>query len=176
MAHHASPPMGYPPPSHRSEKPKKELGKKLTILGAFVISNVASCTAGGLFFAASDALNEASEQQQQNTTVTFTADPPKAPQSEKPKSEAKTADSEQVAEIGPGTYVVGAEIKPGYYKTKGPNGDRICYWARLNNLSGGLNSINDNGIAEGPTTIQILRTDKAFETRGCQPWVPVKIS
>ena len=175
MAHHASPPMGYPPPSHRSEKPKKELGKKLAILGAFIISNVASCTAGGLFFAASDALNEASEQQQR-TTVTFTADPPKAPQSEKPKSEAKTADSEQVTEIGPGTYVVGAEIKPGYYKTKGPDEDGICYWARLKDLSGGLNSIINNGIAEGPTTIQILRTDKAFETRGCQPWVPVKIS
>ena len=176
MAHHASPTMGYPPPSHRSEKPKKELGKKLAILGAFIISNVASCTAGGLFFPASDALNEASEQQQQRTTITFTADPPKAPQSEKPKSEAKTANSEQVTEIGPGTYVVGAEIKPGYYKTKGPDEDGICYWARLKDLSGGLNSIINNGIAEGPTTIQILRTDKAFETRGCQPWVPVKIS
>src|SRR5690606_40905713 len=70
---------------------------------------------------------------------------------------------------GPGTYVVGAEIKPGYYKTKGPDEDGICYWARLKDLSGGLNSIINNGIAEGPTTIQILRTDKAFETRGCQP-------
>ena len=65
-----------------------------------------------------------------------------------------------------GIYLVGTDIKPGTYRN-GPEGD--CYWARLRNTNGDLDSIiaNNNG---GNQVVTIKRTDKAFETSNCGTW------
>lgn len=76
--------------------------------------------------------------------------------------------------FGDGTYVVGTDIKAGMYKTTGPAPDSAgCYWQRDRDLAGGIDSIVDNGIANGPTTVQIASSDKAFETNGCAAWVKI---
>lgn len=64
-----------------------------------------------------------------------------------------------------GTFLVGADIKPGTYKSAG--GD-TCYWARLKDLSG--SGIIDNGIGAGQQVVTVQASDKAFETRGCGEW------
>lgn len=64
-----------------------------------------------------------------------------------------------------GTYVVGVDIVPGIYRM--PGGSR-CYWARLNSLD--TSDIIDNNNSTGPQTVDILSTDRAFLTSGCQAW------
>lgn len=76
---------------------------------------------------------------------------------------------------GDGTYVVSEEIKPGTYRTDGPQGGLItsCYWARLSSTSGEFKDIIANGSTEGQTTVTIASTDKAFTTTGCKTWQKV---
>jgi hypothetical protein len=71
---------------------------------------------------------------------------------------------------GDGIYVVGSDIAPGTYRS---NGGGSCYWARLRNLGGGLDSIIANHIGGGPQTVTISPTDAGFETSGCGEWSPV---
>jgi hypothetical protein len=66
-----------------------------------------------------------------------------------------------------GVFLVGTDIKPGTYKAAG--GD-TCYWARLKNTAGELDSIIANGIGSGRQVVTIRKTDAAFETRGCGTW------
>ncbi len=79
------------------------------------------------------------------------------------------------ASIGDGTYVVGTDIKPGLYKTSGPADASIpiCYWERDRDLSGGIGSIIANDNSNGPTTVQISSSDRAFKTSGCATWVKI---
>jgi hypothetical protein len=68
--------------------------------------------------------------------------------------------------INPGTYIIGTDIKSGYYKGNAGNGFmETCYWARLKDLSGSVESIlaNDNSI--GQFYIHIKETDYALETK-----------
>jgi hypothetical protein len=69
---------------------------------------------------------------------------------------------------GNGTFVVGQDIQAGTYGTADPGYN--CYWARLKNTEGGLESIITNGNSIGRTTVTIRPTDVAFETNGCRPW------
>ncbi|HEU5160514.1 MAG TPA: DUF4190 domain-containing protein [Streptosporangiaceae bacterium] len=71
---------------------------------------------------------------------------------------------------GDGTFRVPQDVQPGTYRT--PGGEP-CYWARLRNLSGDLDSILANGNPTGPTTVTIRSTDKGFETTGCDDWQKV---
>jgi hypothetical protein len=76
----------------------------------------------------------------------------------------KTA-SAQVAKStipGTGTFVVGTDITPGTYRADAQPG---CYWARLNSLD--TSDIADNDNADGPVVVEILPSDKAFETNDC---------
>jgi hypothetical protein len=70
-----------------------------------------------------------------------------------------------------GTFFVGTDIKPGTYRSEG--GDDTCYWARLKNTSGDIDSIIANGGFTAREVITIKKTDKAFETRGCGTWKKV---
>lgn len=69
-----------------------------------------------------------------------------------------------------GVFLVGTDIKPGTYRS-GPDGD--CYWARLKNTNGDLDSIiaNNNG---GNQVVTIRSTDKAFETARCGTWTRIR--
>lgn len=67
--------------------------------------------------------------------------------------------------IEPGTYLVGIDIEPGKYK--GQAGDDIldsCYWARLANVTGGMDALIANDNATGQYYVQVGAGDFAFET------------
>lgn len=67
--------------------------------------------------------------------------------------------------IDPGVYLVGRDIQPGRYR--GEAGEDIlgsCYWARLQNVSGDLNSIIANDNATGQYFVQVAETDFALST------------
>jgi hypothetical protein len=70
---------------------------------------------------------------------------------------------------GDGIWTVGEEIKPGTYKAQGSGS--TCYWARLSGLSGGLGDIIANYLGSAKTTVEIHKSDAAFETTGCGEWV-----
>lgn len=72
--------------------------------------------------------------------------------------------------IGEGTFVVGDDIHPGRYKARAKPGDS-CYWARLKDDSGELDSIIANNLTDGAASVTIKASDGAFETRGCTPWI-----
>lgn len=68
-----------------------------------------------------------------------------------------------------GAWVVGEDIEPGIYRAPDPSGG--CYWERLRDFSGGLNSIIANGLAiGGPIVVEIDKSDEGFSSRGCGPW------
>jgi len=69
--------------------------------------------------------------------------------------------------IAPGTYVVGVDIRPGTYR--GETGAEIadsCYWARLKDFRGELDSVIEHDDATGQYTVQGQPGDLALET-GC---------
>ncbi len=72
--------------------------------------------------------------------------------------------------VGPGTWKVGTEIKPGTYIT---TATRRCYWARLSNFNGDLDSIiaNDNLAAGERGRITVSKSDKGVEFTGDCTWV-----
>jgi hypothetical protein len=86
-----------------------------------------------------------------------------------PTTEAASASSG----IQPGAHVVGRDIQPGDYRTEGPAGSTACYWARLSDTTGAIESVLANGNIRGATTVTILATDGAFETTRCKEWVKV---
>jgi hypothetical protein len=69
---------------------------------------------------------------------------------------------------GDGTFIVGEDVQPGTYRLPAPTGDNpMCYWSRLHDLDGGINSIITNGLSEGPQVIHIAASDYAVEFSGC---------
>lgn len=86
-------------------------------------------------------------------TVTVTAKPAAPP-------EAATTMEED------GTYLVGTDVKPGTYRSSGGG---TCYWARLRDLNGDIDSIIANNIGSNPV-VTIKKSDKAFETSRCGEW------
>jgi len=64
-----------------------------------------------------------------------------------------------------GTYLVGIDIQPGTYK--GQTGTEIedtCYWARLKDVSGEMNSIITNDNASGQFYLEVQSGDFALST------------
>ena len=73
---------------------------------------------------------------------------------------------------GDGQYLAGEDIKPGTYKTAGPEDDNFglgCYWARLKNSSGEFSAIIANGNITGQSRVTV-RKGEYFETKGCLKW------
>ena len=106
-------------------------------------------------------------------TETAPAPAPKTVTVPPPAAKAPVAQPPQTASFSDGTLVVGTDIQPGAYKTSGPGSTDImdsCYWARLANLSGDVESINANGNISGPTTIEVASSDKAVEFSGGCTW------
>jgi hypothetical protein len=64
--------------------------------------------------------------------------------------------------VDSGTYLVNTDIKPGIYKGYAFG---LCYWARLKNLTGALDSIIANANAQGQFYVEIKSTDTAFQTK-----------
>ncbi|MFD9340227.1 hypothetical protein [Streptomyces sp. NPDC060049] len=73
--------------------------------------------------------------------------------------------------VGPGTYLVGEDMKAGTYKTAGPSSSSIpnCYWSRNTNDSGEFNAIIANGTPDGQSRVTVKKGE-VFTTSGCTAW------
>jgi hypothetical protein len=80
----------------------------------------------------------------------------------------KTPAPPKVPSFGDGVHQVGVDIQPGLYRTRQPS--PACYWARLRDFSGGLDSIVANDNTDGPAVVEILATDKGFRSERCGTW------
>lgn len=72
--------------------------------------------------------------------------------------------------IRPGTWLVGSQVAPGVYSSTVADG---CYWERLRDFRGILDSINDNDFVSsaGPRLVEIRSSDVGFSTDGdCGTW------
>jgi hypothetical protein len=65
-----------------------------------------------------------------------------------------------------GLYLVGEDISAGKYRSDGL-GD--CTWKRMNALAGYKN-VTATATVNGPTTVEIMKEDKAFSSTGCGTW------
>lgn len=74
---------------------------------------------------------------------------------------------------GAGTYVVGRDIQPGDYWTRGPDYGDSATWQRLSATDGAFSSVITAGIAEGPTQITVLPSDHAVKLTGGAVWTKV---
>jgi hypothetical protein len=69
---------------------------------------------------------------------------------------------------GEGTFRPRIDIRPGDYRTSGPaEAGSSCYWVLQHDVGFASNS------SQGPMSVVIAPTDRAFETSGCQPWSPM---
>jgi len=66
-----------------------------------------------------------------------------------------------------GVLRVGVDIKPGTYYTAATTS---CYWARLSDASGSLDSIISNDIGSGRRMVTIEAGDAYFEANRCGAW------
>jgi hypothetical protein len=70
-----------------------------------------------------------------------------------------------------GTYVVGKDIRPGLYLTRGASGTGTCAWSRLSSFGNDhASNVIDHGESSDAQYALIAPTDAAFDTRGCQGW------
>ena len=69
---------------------------------------------------------------------------------------------------GEGTFRPRIDIRPGDYRPSGPSeAGHSCYWVLQQDVGFASNS------SQGPMSVVIAPTDRAFETSGCQPWNPM---
>lgn len=73
----------------------------------------------------------------------------------------------QQAPFTDGVYLVGVDIQPGLWRSDGASSG--CYWARLRNLAG-TQDIIDNNFGQAPAAVLIGAADVAFEASGCGTW------
>ncbi|MGW5433343.1 hypothetical protein ACWET9_40165 [Streptomyces sp. NPDC004059] len=92
-------------------------------------------------------------------TKTVTAKPPK------PKGPATTV-------AGDGEYLVGTDMKPGTYRTAGPDNSPLCYWERAKDSTGDFDSIIANNNLQGSGRVTVHKGE-VFKTTGCQKWAKV---
>lgn len=71
--------------------------------------------------------------------------------------------------FGPGTFLVGSEIKPGRYFSEGALTG--CYWARQNSSGG----IIDNNFVNSARRVEVTisASDYAFDSKSCGQWRPI---
>ena len=70
--------------------------------------------------------------------------------------------------FGDGFHQVGVDIQPGLYRTRRPSSG--CYWERMRDFAGGLDSISGNDNTDGPAVVEILPADKGFKSIRCGTW------
>ncbi|NUO56012.1 MAG: hypothetical protein HOV78_05075 [Hamadaea sp.] len=151
---------GHVPPPVPVGRPAKRPASKLVIavvsfcmLG---IVGVVSCTAA-MFNGAIGAANRADSAPQ----VAPPASEPGPPvPSTKPVEKAPTRG------LRDGMLFVGKDVFPGTYSTTVPDGAVGCYWARLKDTDGELESVIANHVAmAGPISITVKKSDYAVEVR-----------
>jgi hypothetical protein len=78
-----------------------------------------------------------------------------------------TPPAQPLASVGDGTWAVPSQMTPGRWES---SGGTTCYWARLNNLAGDIDSIAANDNTGGPAVVDIQGSDVAFNSAGCGTW------
>ena len=74
-----------------------------------------------------------------------------------------------VSTFGDGTFVVGADIRPGRYRAVDLGA--FCSWSRLSGFSGEFDDIIAIEIPQGASALVDIRpTDVGFESSGCGTW------
>jgi len=73
--------------------------------------------------------------------------------------------------FGPGTWLVNKEIEPGLWQNS--DSSEGCRWARLASLDGTSSAITATGSGTSIITIEIVPTDRAFDSWGCGNWTRV---
>jgi hypothetical protein len=93
--------------------------------------------------------------------------------------------AEPVGALNDGTYLIGSKIQPGAYHTDdipvlsklcegGVDATCGCSYTRLSNLSGDPSAIIASDLfIDGPTTIQVERTDYALKLFGGCAWAKI---
>ncbi|MFI0966984.1 hypothetical protein ACH4S8_37220 [Streptomyces sp. NPDC021080] len=74
---------------------------------------------------------------------------------------------------GDGTYWVGADVRPGLYRSL-PNSDR-CSWTRAKDATGERTSVRAHKASTGTLYVYLSRGD-FFDTRDCHTWRRVKMT
>lgn len=84
------------------------------------------------------------------------------------RTEAEIMQAEGI--VPAGTWEVGTEVKPGTYIAEATE---YCYWARLRNFDGDLDSIVANGNLDAGQRgrITVKKSDKGLELNGDCVWV-----
>lgn len=158
-----------PPQPYRPQRQRRGIPAWVLILAcsvsAFIGLMVGAAASSGAKHAAAPAV-----------TVTVTAPGEKAPAgnasgvASAPKPATSSPASQEITE---GTWRVPEEVKPGTYRTDGADETGNCYWERLKDLTGGMDSTLANDLGSGPMTVTIQPGDKGFKTQGCKPWKKV---
>ena len=162
-------PTTSPPPPMPTPRPKKPVWKRWWFIGAaiFIVIGIIGSLAAPKDEAPPQAQDTPTETASslptptQTPTVAPAASTPPAPPPPPPAPSFVTFE-------GDGTYAVPGEVKPGTYRTR--EGSPGCYWARLKNFEGDLESINANDNNEFPAVVTITKQDKGFQTQDCGEW------
>lgn len=137
------------------------VGRWLIPIGTFVLG-----LAIGSVGSSSGGATTASSGVPATTATTATATPQTA------KAPAAPAQKKDTIP-GDGTYLVGTDVTPGVYKSGKPASGN-CYWARLKDDTGSIGDIIANNNSAGSSVVTIRKTDRMFQTSGCETWVKTK--
>jgi hypothetical protein len=99
-----------------------------------------------------------------NTPQPKTTQPPPTPTQSPTETQLPTATTYSNV-IPPGTYLVGKDIQPGLYRGQaGMDIFSSCYWERLKDFSGSLDSIVANENSIGQFYVQVSESDMVLQT------------
>ncbi|GAA1855296.1 hypothetical protein GCM10009714_40630 [Microlunatus capsulatus] len=131
---------------------------------------VGDCASGWIPFRSRSDIGEVTYENGVGDKAVWDADRLAQQPSTSRSDQASSRESTEAATIGEGTFIVNDDIRPGRYKARASDGSS-CYWARLKDDTGEADSIIANNITEGSAVVTISKSDGAFETNGCTPWV-----
>jgi len=165
------PPDGVQPPY--GPIPVQQPPKKAKRFGwpTVIITAVVALSLGGIVGGSGDGTATTAEPNPTVTvsqTVTGTAEAKPASKAPSPK---KTTEPGPERTMEEGTYEIGVDAKPGRYKTRVPEDSSGCYWEKLKDDSGGLNSVIANGEVNAGGRVSItLKHGQFFMSEDCGTW------
>jgi hypothetical protein len=166
-------PQQDPVPVQEPPKKAKRFGWPTVIVTAVValsLGGIVGGIAGGIVGGSGDGTATTAEPNA-TVTVTETADDESASKAPSPK---KTTEPEPESTMEEGTYEIGVDAKPGRYKTRVPEDSSGCYWEKLKDDSGGLDSVIANGEVNAGGRVSItLKRGEFFMAEDCGTWIRV---
>jgi len=106
-----------------------------------------------------------------NTSNISSSQPAQSQASSKTQTSAQPAQQapqDTHPHFGDGTLKVGTDIQPGTYRTR--TGSPGCYWERMKDFTGGIDSFLANDNTDNPAVVTILPTDAGFKSQNCGTW------